>query len=100
MGSLNVLALLVSVGESLKTALGLQVRALKCRSLGGVHRGLVPQQMLLALVVLTTVLAAERSLCLINHEGPYHVLVHVQDVSCELVLLSKARVAFVAAELS
>jgi len=64
MGSCNVLPLLVTVGEGLEAAVGLQVRTLQLISLffTRMDRGLVAGQVLSTLVVLATFFAPERSL--------------------------------------
>jgi len=64
MGSCNVLPLLVTVGEGLEAAVGLQVRTLQLISLffTRMDRGLVAGQVLSTLVVLATFFTPERSL--------------------------------------
>jgi len=64
MGSCNVLPLLVTVGEGLETAVGLQVGTLQLISLffTRMDRGLVAGQVLSTLVVLATFITPERSL--------------------------------------
>ena len=64
MGSCNVLPLLVTVGEGLEAAVGLQVGTLQLISLffTRMDRGLVARQVLSTLVVLATYFTPERSL--------------------------------------
>ena len=64
MGSCNVLPLLVTVGEGLEAAVGLQVGTFQLISLffTCMDRGLVAGQVLSTLVVLATFLTPERSL--------------------------------------
>lgn len=65
MSPLNVLPLLVSVGESLQTPVALGIGTLQQLSflVSRMHRHLMPRQVLPAFVVRPTELTAERSLC-------------------------------------
>ena len=53
----------------------------------------MPREMFSSLVILPTLLASEGSLRLFKRGLPYHILVHVLNVSFQLILSWKSRIA-------